>query len=147
MKILVVYGTETGNAELVADDIQEQLAADFDVSCEDMASADPTALSEGDRLILVCSTYGDGELPNSAQPFFSKLKDQSPDLKGVKFAAFGLGDSFYETFNKGSDIIADALLELGASEVGERGVHDASSGEMPTDVALEWLGGVIAELA
>ena len=147
MKILVVYGTETGNAELVADDIQEQLAADFDVSCEDMASADPTTLSEDDRLILVCSTYGDGELPNSAQPFFSKLKDQCPDLNGVKFAAFGLGDSFYETFNKGSAIIADALLELGASEVGERGVHDASSGEMPTDVALEWLSGVIAEFA
>lgn len=147
MTITLLYGTETGNAELVADELMEALEADFSVRCEDMAAADPSLLGPQDRVILVCSTYGDGELPNSAQPFFERLNTQCPDLTGVRFATFGLGDSFYATFNRGSQILADRLCELGASEVGERGVHDASSGELPGDVALAWLKTTLEQLA
>ena len=147
MKVIVIYGTETGNAELVADDIQERLSEQFEVCCNDLATFDPAQFEDGDRAIVICSTYGDGELPNSALPFFTRLQEDRPSLKSLKFAAFGLGDSFYETFNKGSSILADALVGLGAEEVGTRGFHDASSGEMPSDVALEWLEGIMTELA
>ena len=83
--------------------------------------------------------YGEGELPHSAQPFYNRLEQQAPELLGMSFATFGLGDSFYETFNQGSQDLADKLLALGATELGERGVHDASSGELPGDVAVAWL--------
>lgn len=146
MKVLVLYGTETGNAELVADDIQEQLSMQTEVECLDMATVDPASFTAEHRLIVVCSTYGDGELPNSAQPFYIRLQNNAPDLHGVKFATFGLGDSFYKTFNQGSDTIASALLGAGAMEVAKRGVHDASSGEMPSDVALGWLGDITPAL-
>lgn len=139
MKINILYGTETGNAELVADDIQDNLSEIFDVECYDMAKIGINNILAGDVLFIICSTYGEGELPNSAQPFFELLKNEKPDLSGVKFATFGLGDSFYETFNKGSEIIANALIQLGAIELGVRGVHDASSGKIPSDVALNWL--------
>lgn len=147
MKITVIYGTETGNAELVADDIQEQLSEQFEVSCNDLATFDPAQFEDGDCAIVICSTYGDGELPNSAIPFFTRLQKDRPNLNNLKFAAFGLGDSFYETFNKGSSILAESLIELGAQEIGTRGFHDASSGEMPSEVALEWLQDIITELA
>ncbi|SDO05555.1 flavodoxin domain-containing protein [Pseudomonas jinjuensis] len=138
MKMIVLYGTETGNAEMVADDIRDALGNDYETSVHDMSRFDADQLSADDFHIIVCSTYGDGELPNSAQPFFNSLEQRRPDLCGLRFAAFGLGDSFYDTYNNGSQIIADKLCELGAEQVGERGLHDASSGELPGDVALAW---------
>lgn len=139
MTIHVIYGTETGNAEMVADDLVEALENDATVSAQDMADFDLAEVAVDDFVILISSTYGEGELPNSAQPFFAKLEQQVPDLSGLTFATFGLGDSFYETFNQGSQILADKLRDLGATELGERGVHDASSGELPGDVAVDWL--------
>lgn len=144
MKIITLFGTETGNAEMVADDIVEALSSDFDASAQDMADFDIGETQEGDIVLLVCSTYGDGELPNSAQPFYDYLTSEQPDLSHLRFATFGLGDSFYATFNQGSQIMADRFLALGAHEITERGLHDASSGELPGDVALAWLKTVVS---
>ena len=143
MGVLVIFGTETGNAEMVAEEIAEVLEVDFDVSCQDMASFSPEAIDKDDLLIVVSSTYGDGELPYSAQPFFDRLETIAPDLAGLRFATFGLGDSFYDTFNEGSRILADKLLSLGAFEICARGVYDASSGELPDEVAQMWLNRVV----
>ncbi|OXY81595.1 flavodoxin domain-containing protein [Oceanimonas doudoroffii] len=144
MKIITLFGTETGNAEMVADDIVEALSSDFDASAQDMADFDIGETREGDILLLVCSTYGDGELPNSAQPLYEQLTNNQPNLSHLRFATFGLGDSFYATFNQGSQIMADQFLALGAREMAERGRHDASSGELPGDVALAWLKTVVS---
>lgn len=146
MNIITLFGTETGNAEMVADDIVEALASDFEACARDMADFDIHDVQKEDVLLLVCSTYGDGELPNSAQPLFDMLRTEQPDLSQLRFATFGLGDSFYETFNKGSQIMADQFLALGATEIAERGRHDASSGELPGEVALAWLKDVVSSL-
>lgn len=137
--IHVLFGTETGNAELVADDIVDCLTqSGLDADVADMAYFSVSDLNVGDMYVLVCSTYGDGELPNSAQPFYGQLQEQTPDLNGIRFAVFGLGDSYYATFNNGAKIFQEHLLSLGAQQLGEVGVHDASSGEIPTDAALSW---------
>ncbi|OWK44209.1 Cindoxin [Pseudomonas oleovorans subsp. oleovorans] len=138
MKIQVLYGTETGNAEMVAEDIVDALAAQTDIEAFDMSKIAASDLDLATFYIVVCSTYGDGELPNSAQPFYQALGEQRPNLNGLRFATFGLGDSFYTTYNNGSQIIAERLLELGAQAIGERGLHDASSGLLPGDVAVQW---------
>ncbi|SDI06207.1 flavodoxin domain-containing protein [Pseudomonas panipatensis] len=146
MKMIILFGTETGNAEMVADDVAEALGADYPTVVRDMSAFDPSELKADDFHLVICSTYGDGELPNSAQPFFAALQQQRPDLRGLRFAAFGLGDSFYQTFNRGSQLIADALKQLGATQVGEHGQHDASSGELPGDVALAWTRTLLGQL-
>jgi MioC protein len=52
---------------------------------------------------------------------------------------FGLGDRTYaETFNFGGKRFDDILTELGAKRIGERHMHDASSGILPEETALEW---------
>ena len=93
--------------------------------------------------MVVCSTYGEGELPTGAEPFAEALDDEKPDLTGLRFAVFGLGDSVYdETFNRGGEIMAEKLTELGASQVGEHGRHDMSS-KVPAKVqAKEWAEGI-----
>lgn len=146
MNIHVLYGTETGNAEMVADDIVDALSADVSIESFDMSKCSIADLSADVFYFIVCSTYGDGELPQSAQPFFDALNSQRPDLSGLRFAVFGLGDSFYETFNRGSEIIAQTLTELGAEQVGERGMHDASAGQLPGDIAMPWAKAVLSGL-
>ncbi|MNG73455.1 Cindoxin [compost metagenome] len=146
MNINVIYGTETGNAEMVADDIVEALSADFAIDSTDMSKLSTADISADTFYFVICSTYGDGELPNSALPFFEQLERNQPDLNGVRFAIFGLGDSFYATYNKGSELIARALTSLGAAQVGERGLHDATSGDLPGDVALPWAKQVLSDL-
>lgn len=136
----IFFGTETGNAELVAEDIATELSErGFQVECIDMANVEVEALCQEVFFIVVCSSYGDGELPHSAQPLFAALEEKSPDLTGCSFASFGLGDSFYETFNAGVKIIEDKLISLGATMIGTRGVHDASEGTIPTDQAIAWV--------
>lgn len=138
MKFHVLYGTETGNAEMVADDIVEVLESDVSIESTDMSKFQVSDFSPDTFYFVVCSTYGDGELPHSAQPFFEALNSTRPNLAGLRFAVFGLGDKFYETYNRGSEVIAKTLTDLGAIQVGERGLHDATSGQLPGDIAMPW---------
>ncbi|BBH45765.1 flavodoxin domain-containing protein [Pseudomonas sp. KU43P] len=146
MNFKVIYGTETGNAEMVADDIVEALSDDCSIESSDMSKLSVSDITADTFYFVICSTYGDGELPHSAQPFFQSLEQYKPDLAGVRFAIFGLGDSFYATYNKGSEIMAQAFADLGAVQVGERGLHDASTGALPGDAALPWAKQVLAQL-
>lgn len=149
MKITVLYGTESGNSELIADDLGAKLRETVDdVEVFDLQNYDPADLSAERFYIVVCSTHGDGELPNTAIPFAEAFDATPPDLTGVRYAMFGLGDSFYEeTYSQGSEHIDRRFAEQGAVRVGEYGRHDASSWDLPSDVALEWLPGVLEEIA
>ncbi|TYC64280.1 nitric oxide synthase [Rhodobacterales bacterium] len=145
MKICVLYGTETGNAEMLADDIETALSDDHQVDCANLCDVDPADLGKETFHVIVCSTYGDGELPESARPFAQSLEQNRPDLSGISFAVFGLGDAEYaETFTHGSIRLADLLKACGATQIGERMTHDASGDDMPEDLALPWITEVLA---
>lgn len=135
----VLYGTESGNAEMVAEDI----AAAFEGQGFATITSEMTDVEVGDLLtmdvaVFVTSTYGEGGLPESSAPFYDALRTQQPDLSGVRFAAFGLGDSIYETFNNAIETIRAALLDLGAEQIGETAKHDAASAAPATDLAQSW---------
>ncbi|MFM9272361.1 flavodoxin domain-containing protein [Pseudarthrobacter sp. NKDBFgelt] len=137
-RTVILYGTESGNAELVAEDIGEELDGGAAVAISDMSEFDVAELSSEDFYIIICSTHGDGELPTSARPFHEALSAAHPDLSGVKYAMFGLGDSTYETYSQGSEHVDRVLTELGAERVGEYGRHDAADGSLPNDAAVAW---------
>lgn len=143
MQIAILYGTETGNAEMLAEDIAGHLA-DHDTQVTNLADFDPSDFDASTLYVIVCSTYGDGELPASAQPFAAKMAAQAPDLAGVHFAVFGLGDREYETFNQGSQQIEALMRGAGAVMLGERVMHDASGSDMAEDLAFPWVDGVAA---
>ncbi|MGH6762529.1 MAG: flavodoxin domain-containing protein [Phyllobacterium sp.] len=147
MKILVLHGTETGNAEMLAEDIQTALEDDHDVSCNSLADVDPANLDADAFHVIVCSTYGEGELPASARPFVEKLDEGAADLSHVRFAIFGLGDSEYtETFTHGSLKLAERLASRGAVQIGPRLTHNASGGDLPEELAVPWIGEILAGL-
>ena len=139
MSVVILYGTETGNSELVADAIADVLAADHDPSIYDMSEFAVEDLDAEDFLVVICSTYGEGELPTGAEPFADELDENEPDLAGLRFAVFGLGDTVYgETYNRGGEIMAEKLTKYGATQVGEHARHDNSSPIKPSTQATEW---------
>lgn len=146
MKITILYGTETGNAEMLAEDIQAELEADHEVDCLNLSDMAPGEFDPQRFYLMVCSTYGDGELPASAKPFGEAMDAAKPDLSDIRFAIFGLGDSEYdETFNHGPKRLAELMIAQGAVQVGDRVAHDASGDDMAEDMALPWADAVIAE--
>ena len=139
MNIAVLYGTETGNAEMLAEDVAAHLEGGNDVTCTNLSDFAPADFTPDQFYLVICSTYGDGELPSSAKPFAEAMEQARPDLAGIHFAIFGLGDAEYDaTHNFGSQIVADLLKGRGATQVGERVIHDASGAHMADDLAFQW---------
>ncbi|CAM9299448.1 unnamed protein product [Phaeothamnion confervicola] len=143
MKLTILVGTMTGTAQLVAQELE--LAWDGDgVSVETLLMDDlDAAVFSRDGVFLVCtSTYGQGDVPDNSKKFYEDLQAKRPDLSGVRYGVFGLGDRTYaETFNFGGMKFDVLLGELGAQRIGERVQHDASSGVLPEEKAEEWAAG------
>ena len=145
MMIVTLYGTESGNAEMIAEDIADAID-DVEVQVEDMSVFDPADLDVDALYLLVCSSHGDGDLPAGAQPFFDRLEQQRPDLSGLRYAMFGLGDRAYiDTYSQGSEHLDRIFTELGAVRVGEYGRHDASGFDDPSDLGIAWARAVVGE--
>ncbi|TFD54041.1 nitric oxide synthase [Cryobacterium frigoriphilum] len=141
-RTIILFGTESGNAEMVAEDLASELGGDPIAVVADMTDFDIADFTPTDAYIVVCSTHGDGELPSGARPLFDALQEAQPSLAGIRYSIFGLGDRSYETYSHGSEIIDEQLRSLGAERVGVYGRHDASDGSLPNDDALEWMRAV-----
>lgn len=138
--LIILFGTETGTAEMVAYDLVDRLGEVGETSVYDMAEYELSDLDADNFYVIVCSTHEDGGLPESAQPFYDRLNAESPELAGLRYAMFGMGDSTYsETYNFGSETIDTRMTELGATRIGEYGRHDASSRESASDAGLAWI--------
>lgn len=137
--VTILFGTESGNAEMVADDVcAVLLSSGLTADVAGMEDVTVTDLADRQLVLLISSTYGEGELPATALEFHAELQRLRPDLSAVRYAAFGLGDSTYDTFNLGITTLAETFAELGAQRVGEIGSHDADSGLDPSAVATSW---------
>ncbi|HEY2337383.1 MAG TPA: flavodoxin domain-containing protein [Burkholderiales bacterium] len=140
MKINILVGTMTGTAQLCAQEMELSLGDD-DVQVETllMDTLDAAVFSREGVFLICTSTYGQGDVPDNARALYEDLKAKRPNLSHVRYGVFGLGDRTYaETFNFGGKRFDEILSELGAERVGERHTHDASSGILPEETALEW---------
>ena len=147
MQIRFLYGTESGNAQMLCEDLVAELDGTHDCEIENLADVDPATLGTGAFYFIVSSTYGNGDLPSTAIPFETAITTAKPDLTGVRFAVFGLGDQmFADTFNHGSQRLADMMTEHNAKMIGERATHDASSLDMPEDIAIPWMQDILEKL-
>jgi len=117
--LTILFASQTGNAKGVASKLKaaaEQLG--LNVNLQDIASYKTNALAKEQHLIIVTSTYGEGEPPESAVSFhkflFGKKASALPQLN---FAVLGLGDSSYEYFCQTAVDFDTQLTKLGANRL------------------------------
>jgi len=151
MKLNLLVGTMTGTAQLVAQELEliwgDNPVDDGSLQVETllMDKLDSTVFQREGIFLIVTSTYGQGDVPDNAKAFYEDLKAKRPDLSRIQYGVFGLGDRTYaETFNFGGKRFDGILTELGARRIGERVQHDASSGVLPEEMAVEWGEGWLA---
>jgi sulfite reductase alpha subunit-like flavoprotein len=142
--VLILYGTVTGNAELLANKLSATLRrAGVMARVRDIAHCQPSVLTQSNCVLVVISTYGDGEPPDDAATFWKTVvQGNSLDLRGVRFSVLALGNTTYDHFCKcGRDF--DAALERhGGIRIHPRVDCDVDY-EAP---AKHWLDGVLAQL-
>ena len=140
--ITILVGTMTGNAEFAAEEMQQVLReeAGTEVELLMMEGLGPDVFQRKSLFIVCTSTYGEGDVPDNASRLYQLLCEQRPDLTGVRYAVFGLGDSNYrDTFNFGGEKFDRVLTSLGASRLGERAKHDAQSEVTAWDYGRDWV--------
>ena len=140
--ILILVGTESGNAQMVADALQPVLAgAGHTVDVTDKA-ASAADLQAHDVLLAVCATHGSGDIPTNILPLVEALQRDRPDLSGHRYGVIALGDMTYQdTFCGGGKKVDQALELCGAMRVGDRLEIDASEQPLPDEEALAWIEG------
>ena len=96
----VLFGSQSGNAEGLASKIAK-IAKSYGLqgSVHDMDGFDFNSLSSKKRVIIVCSTWGEGEQPDNAEELWKFANsDAATRLEGTHFAVCALGDTSYELF-------------------------------------------------
>jgi MioC protein len=140
--ILILVGTESGNAQMVADALKPVLGmAGHAVDVSDKA-ASATDLQAHDVLLVVCATHGSGDIPTNILPLVEMLERERPNLSRHRYGVIALGDRTYQDTFCGGGKKVDQVLELcGAQKVGDRLEVDASSQPLPDEEALAWVEG------
>ncbi|MCD8482576.1 MAG: flavodoxin domain-containing protein [Verrucomicrobia bacterium] len=119
--LTILYGSQSGTAATLAKKISKQCqSAGLQPKVVDLENFEPTQLGEVSRLLLVTSTYGDGEPPDNAKQFYRFMHSAAAaelNLEKVRFAVLGLGDKSYPEFNKCAKDFQQSLAKSGAREV------------------------------
>ncbi len=107
-KMLIVYGSTTGNTEMVAEQIMENLE-EHSPTLQDVADTSPADFEDYDVIIMGSSTWDDGLLQADFRDFVEEI---DADLSGKKIAVFGLGDSSYPAFCEAAGLLEEVIGKL-----------------------------------
>ena len=120
-KILMVFGSSTGNTENIAHLIAKKIAAKgHQLTIINAAEAKPDHLAlDYDAVLMGCSAWGEEEveLQDDFATFFEDIDKM--DLKDKKVAAFASGERSYPHFCGAVDVIVEKAKELGATIIAD----------------------------
>ena len=139
-KIGIFVGTMYGNALLVAEEAEAILRGQgHSATVYEDPELNDWRQYENDYVLVVISTTGQGDLPDSIAPLFHGIKDQLGFQPGLRYGVIALGDSTYKNIC-GAGKQFDALLaEQSAKRVGEVLMIDASEDPEPESVSNPWV--------
>ncbi len=120
--ITILYGTQTGNAEAMANEAAA-LSKNYGLAPEvlDMGDIELAELASRERILIVTSTYGEGEMPDNAQILWDEINsEEAPSFENSFFSVLALGDTSYDLFCEAGKLWDKRLEELGAERVVNR---------------------------
>ncbi|MDU0155401.1 assimilatory sulfite reductase (NADPH) flavoprotein subunit [Bacillus cabrialesii] len=144
-EVTVLYGSQTGNAQGLAENAGKQLEQrGFQVTVSSMSDFKPNQLKKVNNLLIVVSTHGEGDPPDNALSFHEFLHGRrAPKLEDLRFSVLALGDSSYEFFCQTGKEFDQRLEELGGKRISPRVDCDLDYDEP----AAEWLESVLEGLS
>lgn len=133
----ILYGTQTGNAEAVANEAAALATSrGFTPRINELDAIDMAALAAMETVIVVISTYGEGEMPDNAHIFWEALSAATaPRLENLSYGILALGDTSYDYFCQAGKMIDTRFEQLGATRLGARVDCDVDY----EDAATVWL--------
>ena len=139
--ITILYGSETGNAQGLAEIFEERLSnIGNDVTLKSMDDFKPKDLKKVEDLFIVTATHGEGDPPDNAVELHEYIHGRkAPKLDGVRFSVLALGDQTYEFFCQTGKDFDNRLVELGAERIYDRVDCDVDYDED----AEKWMANVI----
>ncbi|XP_039698731.1 methionine synthase reductase isoform X2 [Pteropus medius] len=149
-RFLLLYATQHGQAKAIAEEIREKaVARGFSADLHCMSETDKYDLkTETAPLVVVVSTTGTGDPPDTARRFVKEINDKTLPVDffaHLRYGLLGLGDSEYTYFCNGGKVIDRRLQELGARRFYDTGHADDCVG---LELVVEpWIDGLWAALA
>lgn len=139
--LTILFGTQTGNAEQMASDVASiARKRGFNPVVLPLNAISLELLGNLRRVLIVTSSYGDGEMPDSAQQFWESLDSDDPTrIENLTYSVMAMGDSGYERFCNAGRLIDERLASRGALRVADRAncdVNYATTGFAWVDEAL-----------
>lgn len=141
----MLFGTQTGNAEFLADElVAGAKARGLGGRASALDAVTPEQLAEMSHVLVVTSTYGEGEMPDNAGLFWDAIQASTvPRLEGLQYAVLGLGDTSYDEFCQAGKLLDTRFEQLGATRIHDRVDCDVDF----EDPAALWTAAVLDRLA
>ena len=123
MNILILYGSQTGNAKEIAYEFQNRIDSKVITSSIHNMNVYQNKIEElnaFDRVIFFCATTGNGEFPENAILFWKKVKNRKNEknlYESLKYSICALGDTNYSMFCFAGKSLNKRLKELGAKPI------------------------------
>ncbi|MEL0628278.1 sulfite reductase flavoprotein subunit alpha [Psychromonas aquatilis] len=143
--LTIIYGSQTGNAQTVAEEAAE-LASQYGLTASvlDMDDITLSELASVERLLVVTSTYGEGEMPDNAQALWDAINEQdAPKFNNTFYSVLSLGDTNYDDFCLAGIQWDQRLAALGATRIVDRVDCDIDF----EDLASQWTAEVLPDIA
>ena len=145
IKLTILYGSQTGNCKKAAQMTAAKAAArGIESTVVDMTEYPTKCLKEEKHLLVVVSTYGEGEPPAAAEELHGFiLGNRAPKFSDLQFSVLALGDKSYTQFCQTGIDFDEKLEKLGGKRVVSRMDCDVDW----HDDAEKWADEVVAKLA
>ena len=142
--LAVFFGSQTGNAAGLAEKTVKRAAAyGLEGSVIDMDGYDQAKFATHKRILIITSTWGEGEMPDNAEVLWNGTCSTNPALAGVQYSVCAIGDSSYDEYCKAGHDWDQKFSSLGATSILEIKLCDVDFDE-PWE---QWVSEVLPRIA